>query len=120
MALRSGRKSVHRLPEGFRQEDAATATVRLEFDAPRDALIVEGAAAKPVYLWITENEVEIRDAAHLWGKTTGDVQESIRAETDPKTRVAQIGVGGENQVLYANIIHDLTDAAGRAGLGALF
>jgi len=84
-----------------------------------DAIIIEGQSKKPVYLWITESGVEIRDAAHLWGKTTGEVQELIRAETDPKTRVAQIGPGGENLVLYANIMHDLTDAAGRAGMGAV-
>lgn len=85
-----------------------------------DAIVVEGQADRPVYLWVHDGEVEIRDAAHLWGKTTGEVQELIRTEMgDRAIRVAQIGPGGENQVLYACIINDLKDAAGRGGMGAV-
>ena len=85
-----------------------------------DAIVVHGAAASPVYLWINEDEVEIRDASHLWGKVTGDVEEAIHAELgDPRIRVAQIGPAGENLVRFANVANDLNEFAGRSGMGAV-
>jgi aldehyde:ferredoxin oxidoreductase len=85
-----------------------------------DVIIVEGKSPKPVYLWVYDGEASIRDAGHLWGKNTKETQETIRAEMgDNKVRVALIGPGGENLVKYANIMHDLGDAAGRNGMGAV-
>ncbi|MGD9028260.1 MAG: aldehyde ferredoxin oxidoreductase family protein [Anaerolineae bacterium] len=85
-----------------------------------DGIVVHGRAESPVYLWVKDGEVEIRSAEHLWGKTTAPVQKAIRDELgDDRIRVAQIGPAGENQVLYANVIHDLNRAAGRNGMGAL-
>ncbi|NOX62022.1 MAG: aldehyde ferredoxin oxidoreductase family protein [Chloroflexi bacterium] len=85
-----------------------------------DALIVHGRAAEPVYLWIRDGQVEIRPAAHLWGRDTAEVEQRIRAELDDaRVRVAQCGVAGENQVLFASIMHDINRAAGRGGLGAV-
>ena len=85
-----------------------------------DAIIVEGKAKNPVYLWIHDGEAEIRDANHLWGKVTGEVQEKIHEElNDNNIRVAQIGPGGEKLVRYACIINDLRNAAGRTGMGAV-
>ncbi len=85
-----------------------------------DGIVFHGRADSPVYLWIKDGEVEIRPADHLWGKTTAPVKAAIREELgDDRIRVAQIGPAGENQVLYANVIHDLNRAAGRNGMGAL-
>jgi len=85
-----------------------------------DALVVHGRAESPVYLWIKDGEAEIRPAEHLWGKKTAPVQAAIRDELrDERIRVAQIGPAGENQVLYANVIHDVNRAAGRNGMGAV-
>jgi aldehyde:ferredoxin oxidoreductase len=85
-----------------------------------DALIVEGASEKPVYIWIKDGEVEIRDAAHLWGKTTKQTQETIRQELgEDRAELAMIGPGGENMVQYACVMHGLKDAAGRTGMGAV-
>ena len=85
-----------------------------------DAIIIEGKAGKPVYLWIKDGGVEIRDASHLWGKTTGDCQESIRSDVgEPLARTAIIGKAGENLVRYAAIINDVHHAAGRTGMGAV-
>lgn len=85
-----------------------------------DAIIVEGKAEKPVYLWIHDGEASIRDASHLWGKNTKETQEIIRAELgDNLIRVAGIGPAGENLVRVACIMNDLKDAAGRGGLGAV-
>lgn len=85
-----------------------------------DAIIVEGKAANPVYLWISDGKVSIKDASHLWGKNTKETQEIVRAELgDEKIRVAMIGPAAENQVLYACIMFGLFDAAGRGGMGAV-
>jgi len=85
-----------------------------------DAIIVEGKAANPVYLWIEDGNVEIKDARHLWGKTTGDVQKLIQKELGGGgIRVCQIGMAGENQVRYACVVNDINHAAGRSGMGAV-
>ncbi len=85
-----------------------------------DAIIIEGKAKNPVYLWIHDTEIEIKDANHIWGKNTGDTQNIIKQElNDDFIRVAKIGPGGENLVRYACIINDLRNAAGRTGMGAV-
>ncbi|MGQ9584955.1 MAG: aldehyde ferredoxin oxidoreductase family protein [Anaerolineae bacterium] len=85
-----------------------------------DAVVVQGRAEKPVYLWIKDGQAEIRSASHLWGLTTKECQEQLREELgDRHVRVAQIGPGGENLVRYACVMNDLKDAAGRTGLGAV-
>jgi len=85
-----------------------------------DAIIIEGKAANPVYLWVYDDEAEIRSAKHLWGKETGEVQKIIRKELgDDLIRVASIGPGGEKLVRFACVIVDLHDAAGRTGMGAV-
>jgi aldehyde:ferredoxin oxidoreductase len=85
-----------------------------------DAIIVEGVADKPVYLWIEDGEVEVRDAEHLWGKTTKETQAAIRDEVGSRrAAVTMIGAGGENMVRYACVMNGTKDAAGRAGIGAV-
>jgi aldehyde:ferredoxin oxidoreductase len=85
-----------------------------------DAIIVEGKADKPVYLWVHNGEAEIKDASHLWGKETKDTQDTIRAELgDQDIHVAMIGPAGENLVRFACIMEGCHDAAARGGLGAV-
>ena len=85
-----------------------------------DGIIVEGRAESPVYLWVHNGEAEIRDATHLWGKTTGQTQVMIRDELgDPRIRTCLIGMGGEGMVRYACALNDLNHAAGRCGIGAV-
>lgn len=84
-----------------------------------DGIIIEGASAEPVYLWIEDGRAEIRKADHLWGKTTHQTEDIIRAETDPDAKVACIGPAGENLVRFAAIINDKHRAAGRSGVGAV-
>ena len=45
-----------------------------------DAIIIKGKAPSPVYLWIDDGKAELKDARHLWGKTTGDCQAAILEE----------------------------------------
>jgi len=85
-----------------------------------EAIIITGKSKKPVYLWIYNGEVEIRDADHIWGKVTGEAENLIKEELgDDSLRIAQIGPGGENQVRYAGIVNDLAHFNGRNGLGAV-
>ena len=85
-----------------------------------DAIVVTGASAVPVYLFIKDDTVEIRDAAHLWGKEIMETEETLKAEVGERlARVCEIGPGGERLVRYAGIVNDFKDIAGRAGLGAV-
>ena len=85
-----------------------------------DMIIFEGKSPKPVYLYIENDKAELRDAAHLWGKTTWQTEEKIKADLqDPLVRVSSIGRSGENQVLFSCIVNDLHRAAGRSGVGAV-
>lgn len=85
-----------------------------------EAIVVSGRAPEPVYLWIQDEAVEIRPAAHLWGRMTAEVQETIRTELgDDKIRVLQIGPAGENLVRFAGLTNDLRHFNGRNGLGAV-
>jgi len=85
-----------------------------------DGIIIEGASEHPVYLWINDDDVEIRDASHLWGMKTAQAQSRIQEELgDKRVRVCQIGLAGENLCLHASITNDITHFAGRTGLGAV-
>ncbi|HHW27394.1 MAG TPA: aldehyde ferredoxin oxidoreductase family protein [Firmicutes bacterium] len=85
-----------------------------------DAIIIEGKAEKPSYLWVHDGEAEIRDGSAIWGKTTAEVEDIIRDELgDPRIRVAQCGLAGEKQVRYACVLNDVTHAYGRTGIGAV-
>ncbi len=85
-----------------------------------DAVVVTGKAKKPVYLMLDNGKAELRDAAHLWGKTTGQTTDALVHELkDTSVRVACIGPAGEKLVLFACIINEKTRAAGRGGAGAV-
>jgi len=84
-----------------------------------DGIVVEGASDRPVYLWVSNGEVEIRDAGELWGTTTIQAQMVIRHELDKEARIAVIGPAGENLVKFAVIANDGSRTAGRCGLGAV-
>lgn len=84
-----------------------------------DGLIVEGKADKPVYLWIDDDHVELRDGAHLWGKDTFTTQAMLRSEIgDEAIHIATIGKAGEDGTPFAMIMLDMR-AAGRGGMGAV-
>jgi aldehyde:ferredoxin oxidoreductase len=85
-----------------------------------DGIIFYGRSPQPVYLWIKDGIAELRDATHLWGKTTSDAEEIIKRELgDNKVEVAQIGPAGENLVRYASIMNMLNRSNGRTGMGAV-
>ena len=83
------------------------------------ALIIEGASPSPVYLWVDDEKIEVRDASHVWGKDTASATDQLLRDTDEKAQVACIGPAGENRVKLAAIITDKHRAAGRGGVGAV-
>ncbi|MDO9484313.1 MAG: aldehyde ferredoxin oxidoreductase N-terminal domain-containing protein, partial [Hydrogenophaga sp.] len=85
-----------------------------------DMVIFEGRSEKPVYLYINDDDVELRDASHLWGQSVWKTEEILKSSLqDPLVRVSSIGKAGENGVLYAAVVNDLHRAAGRSGVGAV-
>jgi aldehyde:ferredoxin oxidoreductase len=84
-----------------------------------DGLVIVGKADTPGYLHVTDNGIEVKDAAHLWGRDTQAAKKALLDETSPKASVAGIGPAGENQVLFAAVMNDKDRAAGRGGLGAV-
>ncbi|MFW9788644.1 MAG: aldehyde ferredoxin oxidoreductase family protein [Candidatus Thorarchaeota archaeon] len=83
------------------------------------AVVLYGKAESPVYLWINNDEVEIRDASKVWGKDVYETTDHLLRETDEKAQVACIGPAGENLGLMAAIMTDKHRAAGRGGVGAV-
>ena len=84
-----------------------------------DFLILEGRAKEPVYLWLDNDRVEIRSAAKVWGKTTHETEDLLKAETHPEAKVSSIGPAGEKLAFTACILNDKHRAAGRSGVGAV-
>ncbi len=85
-----------------------------------DNIAIKGKADKRSYIFINNDSVEIRDAAHLWGLDVHETQRKIKEELgDPDVQVACIGQAGENLVVYAMIVHDIGNTAAKHGLGAV-
>jgi aldehyde:ferredoxin oxidoreductase len=85
-----------------------------------DSVVIQGRAHSPVYLRIEDDKVEIREASHLWGKTTWEAVDEIRkAQGDSRIHVLSIGPAGENLVRGACVLQDKTRAFGRCGIGAV-
>jgi len=82
-----------------------------------DTIAISGKSPTPVYLWINDDTVEIRDASHLWGKDTRETQTIIREELNEKAQILCIGQAGENKVYSASIEHGLGVSASRRGGG---
>jgi len=83
-----------------------------------DALTVRGRADKPVYLYIHDGKVEIRDASHLWGQTSFDTSDILKAELGQNVSVLTTGPAGEKLVPFAVVTAE-GGASGSGGLGAL-
>jgi aldehyde:ferredoxin oxidoreductase len=85
-----------------------------------DGIILQGASKDPVYLWIHDEDVEIKSAEGIWGKTVPETEEAVRGEIGvPQARVLSIGPAGEKLVRFAGIAVDYERYAGRKGGGAI-
>lgn len=85
-----------------------------------DQIIVKGQAEKPTWVFIDDDKIEFRDAAHLWGMEVKKATLAIMRELDdPDVRVSLIGPAGEKMVRYACIINSFSASGGRTGMGAV-
>lgn len=83
-------------------------------------LVITGQSAEPVYLWVTNDKVQLRPAQSLWGRGTMEALNALKTrERNEFLKAAIIGVAGENRVRFANILTGPKDAAGRTGMGAV-
>ncbi|NPA23500.1 MAG: aldehyde ferredoxin oxidoreductase family protein [Crenarchaeota archaeon] len=93
-----------------------------------DAIIIEDVSERPVWLWVHDGKIEIREASRLWGldvhSTTNLLKEEISSEIGKdeaeKASIACIGPAGERLVKFASIMNDYNRAAGRGGHGAVW
>jgi len=86
-----------------------------------DGIVITGRAAKPVYLAISPERVELRDAENIWGKRVSETIYTIQEDLHTKqAQVACIGPAGENRVLFAGVMLGPHNAAARGGGGALW
>lgn len=90
---------------------------RLKY-AGYDGIVVQGKADKPVYLLVNDGTVAIRDASHLWGKSTFEASDSLKAELGKAVSVLTIGQAAENLVVFATMLAD-EGASGSGGLGSV-
>jgi len=85
-----------------------------------DGIVIRGRSERPVYLWIRDGEVELRDASHLWGRFTAEVEDAIREELgDSRIHVLQCGPGAERGVLYGALVSNSNRVNGRGGMGTV-
>lgn len=84
-----------------------------------DAVILQGRARAPVYLWIHDGEAELRSAEEFWGLDTIETQKMLQRELGSEAEIACIGPAGENRVRAACIVHGTGHAAGQGGFGAV-
>jgi aldehyde:ferredoxin oxidoreductase len=85
-----------------------------------DGIVIHGRAARPVYLWVHDGEVELRDAGHLWGCFTADVEDAIWEELgDRRVRVLQCGPAAEKGVRFGALISNANRANARSGMGTV-
>jgi len=82
-----------------------------------DGIVIKGKSPKPVYLAIVEGKPELRDAAHLIGKKSGEVEDILHEEVDPKAEILQHGMGAENGVLFSTLVSMSNRHNGRTGMG---
>ncbi|TAK34156.1 MAG: hypothetical protein EPO21_10480 [Chloroflexota bacterium] len=91
--------------------------VELKF-AGYDALLVRGASEKPVYLYIADDAIEVRDASRFWQQSAIGVREALKAELGSDVRIIATGAAGDNRVTLASLLAD-GNSSGGAGAGAV-
>jgi len=111
-------KSPMTLPEGYCYGNIGGFFPAELKKAGIDGIVIEGQAPKPVYLWIHDNEAELRDASLLWGQGAYRTGEMLQQAHGEKVRFITTGVAGENRVRTA-VIFGSHEGASSAGFGAV-
>ena len=84
-----------------------------------DAVILEGEAKTPLYVWIDRERVDFLDARDLWGQDTFSSQKKLREKHGARTQAVCIGPAGENKSRIATIMSETTFTSGKSGFGAV-
>ena len=84
-----------------------------------DAIVIEGVSKKPVYIYIEDDKVDIRDAEDLWGRDAFDTEDRLIREHGRNIGTLLIGPAGENMVRYATVVSMKGRSGGRPGIGAV-
>jgi len=85
-----------------------------------DGIVIAGRCEKPAYLFVDDENAQLRDAVNYWGKSTWETEDLIKEELgDSAVRVAAIGPAGERLVRIGNITNDKNRQVGRSGMGAV-
>ena len=85
-----------------------------------DGMVITGATEDPVYLSIRDQEIQIKDAKHLWGKDVRETDCLIKQElNDDRVNILSIGPAGEKKVSYAAVMANIYRCASRGGMGAV-
>src|SRR5574338_1437988 len=82
-----------------------------------DGIVIKGRSPKPVYLAIVDGVPELRDASHLMGKKSGEVDDILHAEVHPKAEILQHGIAAEHGVLFSSLVTMSNRHNGRTGMG---
>ena len=107
-------------PNGLLQHSGMGGYIPAEIKrAGYDNIVIQGKAERPIYLYIDDEKVEVRDAAHIWGKDTQESQRILKQEMGDWVKVACIGPAGENLVSFSCVVTGKGSAAGRGGFGAV-
>jgi len=85
-----------------------------------DALVITGSSEQPVYLYVSDEGIEIKSAEDLWGKSTKEVTKLLKDRHSRASAVLTIGVGGERGVLFSSVLVDGERGFGRGGVGAVW
>ncbi len=84
-------------------------------------LVIKGKAKHPVYIYVHNGEIEIRDAREIWGKTVTESQWALREDLgDQEVKSVVCGPAGENLVRFANVMTGIKNSGGRSGMGCVF
>jgi aldehyde:ferredoxin oxidoreductase len=84
-----------------------------------DLIIISGISPKPVFLYIDDDRVELRDAWPYWGMGSLECEPLMKADLGDDFEIATIGPAGENLIRFSCITHDFGRQAGRTGQGAV-
>lgn len=84
-----------------------------------DGVFLTGVGKDPVYLFIDNGKASIRDARHIWGKTTYETEDILKRELGKDIQIASIGPSGEMLNRFSCIVNDKGRVAARFGLGAV-
>ncbi|MEM2465762.1 MAG: aldehyde ferredoxin oxidoreductase family protein [Candidatus Bathyarchaeia archaeon] len=107
------------LTGGYGDGNAGTMAAVQMRKAGFDALVIDGKAEKPVYIYVDEEKAHILSADGLWGKTTFEAEKTLKEVHGKDIGVLVIGPGGENMVRYATVVSQEGRAGGRPGMGAV-